>query len=210
MNAEEAFRLAQADLEDGEVVGIEIDLVPPNDEDNTDEDDVEEDTGGEFLNMGKWQLRTEARVKRYKRGAHPVNQVEGEFEYVGENEMEVVSGYMLCFEPYQGSSGPIQVNKSLGVGGSVVCFLLNKLSNHKFNVYGDRYFSSIKLARTLNLLGHNYTGTVNSNRVENCPLANQDTSKQPRGYHEAVLDKSNGVAVVSWNDSRLAKVYNFI
>lgn len=95
MNAEEAFRLAQADLEDGEVVGIEIDLVPPNDEDNTDEDDAEEDTGGEFLKMGKWQLRTEARVKRYKRGAHPVDQVEDEFEYVGENEMEVVSGIHL-------------------------------------------------------------------------------------------------------------------
>ncbi|KAJ8932696.1 hypothetical protein NQ314_014520 [Rhamnusium bicolor] len=66
------------------------------------------------------------------------------------------SGYPIQFDPYQGK----QANRrhmELGLGGSVVMTLLEKLPKEvPFKIYGDRYFSSLKLVNLLQKNGVGY------------------------------------------------------
>ena len=51
-------------------------------------------------------------------------------------------GYISYFEPYQGSGGKINHEPAIGVGGSVVKYLAEKLPRDYFyTVYCDRFFS---------------------------------------------------------------------
>ena len=51
-------------------------------------------------------------------------------------------GYLIQFEPYQSH----QYDKDLGLGASVVMDLTAELpDNVPFKIYGDRYFTSLKL-----------------------------------------------------------------
>ena len=68
-------------------------------------------------------------------------------------------GYIIQCEPYQGASGTH--DKELGVGASVVLDLVSELPDGvPFKIYGDRFFSSVKLAEILKCKGIGYTGTV--------------------------------------------------
>jgi hypothetical protein len=97
-------------------------------------------------------------------------------------------GYLVRFEPYQGATG--EKNVDLGVGGSVVMRLVSALPRNHYNIYADRFFSSIKLAFELKSRGFGYTGTVSTNRVEKCPIDNIE--KKPRGDRAHKMDASTG------------------
>lgn len=109
-------------------------------------------------------------------------------------------GYLYQFEPYQ--SG--QYDKEIGLGASVVTDLVSELPMVvPFKLYGDRFFTSLKLLETLKSRGIFYTGTVMSNRIEKCPVISpKDLAKKERGFYDYQLDSTAGVIVVAWNDNR--------
>ena len=111
------------------------------------------------------------------------------------------SGYLIQFEPYQGKT---DIKSNLGVGGSVVMKLTDILpKNIPFKIYGDRFFSSLKLIDKLNEKGIGYTGTIKSNRIESCPIMlDKDMKKKERGYFDYTTDRNN-CTITSWNDNRI-------
>ena len=114
-------------------------------------------------------------------------------------------GYLIQFEPYQGSG---EYDRSLGLGPSVILDLISELpANVSFKLYADRFFSSLKLVDRLSTLGFGYTGTVMSNRIENCPVTSQyEMSRKSRGDYDYRLDKTTNSLVVVWNDNRVVTV----
>ena len=98
-------------------------------------------------------------------------------------------GYIIQCEPYQGASGTH--DKELGVGASVVLDLVSELPDGvPFKIYGDRFFSSVKLAEILKCKGIGYTGTVKSNRTEKAPLVDsKEMAKRSRGSFVFVLNE---------------------
>ncbi|GLV46487.1 hypothetical protein CBL_20816 [Carabus blaptoides fortunei] len=113
-------------------------------------------------------------------------------------------GYLIQFEPYQGKQNNRQ-NMDLGVGGSVVMNLLSKLpQNISFKIYGDRYFSSLKLGNRLQKLGYGYTGTIMANKIEKCPITSvKIMEKRDRGAYDFCTDTNTGITVTTWNDNRV-------
>nr|CAH7713347.1 unnamed protein product [Callosobruchus chinensis] len=80
------------------------------------------------------------------------------------------AGYLIQFHPYQGKEND-KPHMELGLGESVVMTLVSRLPNDKpFKIYSDRCFSSVKLIQQLKNVGYGYTGTINPNRTEKCPL----------------------------------------
>ena len=78
-------------------------------------------------------------------------------------------GYLIQCDPYQGACRTY--DKELGVGASVVLDLVYELPpDVPFKIYGDRFFSSVKLAEILNSKGIGYACTVKLNRTEKAPL----------------------------------------
>lgn len=111
-------------------------------------------------------------------------------------------GYVIQCEPYQGA-GYMTYDKDLGLGASVVLDIVSELPQGcGFKLFGDRFFSSLKLVDQLKKKGIGYTGTVMSNRVERCPLSSsKEMTKKPRGSYDYLLDTTTDTLVVVWNDS---------
>jgi Transposase IS4 len=109
-------------------------------------------------------------------------------------------GYLIQFEPYQSH----QYDKDLGLGASVVQDLMAELpTGIPFKLYGDRFFTSLKLVDCLHSRGYGYTGTVMSNRMEGCPITGSKVLvKQQRGSIDYKLDAESRSIVVAWNDNR--------
>jgi len=109
-------------------------------------------------------------------------------------------GYLIQCEPYQG--GGTQIDAELGLGGSVVADLLSELPKHKYSVYIDNYFTSLKLLQKLKNDGVACTGTIRANRVEKAPLKPIDKlKKEQRGSFDYLTDLNSGIIVVRWNDN---------
>ena len=118
-------------------------------------------------------------------------------------------GYVLQFEPYQGARGRQAAdNNNLGMGGAVVMDLLAELNrDNGYHLTFDNLFSSLKLVDKLTSLGIACTGTIRSNRIEDCPLrASKELEKSPRGTFDKAYDASSGLVVVRWNDNNIVNV----
>lgn len=73
-------------------------------------------------------------------------------------------------EPYQGAKTGC-TNPYLGVGGSVVMNLISKLPEKEhYSFYIDNFFTSLRLLDEVSKIGHDATGTLRANRVEDAPL----------------------------------------
>ena len=108
-------------------------------------------------------------------------------------------GYCIQLDPYQGAG---VTDPQLGLGGSVVVNLVSKLPTGSYVLYFDNFFTSLKLLQHLTDRGIQATGTVRSNRIENCPVTSVDVlKKQPRGSMDYRLDSQKSVIVVRWNDN---------
>jgi Transposase IS4 len=84
--------------------------------------------------------------------------------------LNTTTGYLIQFEPYQGP-GTVDIEKSLGMGGSVIVDLIAELpSDRPYRLYFDNLFTSLKLVDILTERGIGATGTVRVNRIEKCPL----------------------------------------
>ncbi|CAB3231969.1 unnamed protein product [Arctia plantaginis] len=79
-------------------------------------------------------------------------------------------GYCLYADPYQGRSERTET----GLGRHVINKLITKVQeefpNTDFSVYCDNFFTGLPLASDLKEKHVFLTGTVRSNRIENCPL----------------------------------------
>lgn len=113
-------------------------------------------------------------------------------------------GYMIQSEPYQGACTG-NTNPELGVGGSVVCDLMRELPcDHTYSIYFDNFFTSLRLLEALKKEGHDGTGTIRGNRVENAPLLEACVmKKKPRGSYHQVTDSNSGTTVVQYNDNNV-------
>ena len=110
------------------------------------------------------------------------------------------NGYCIVFIPYVGKG--LQIDKELGLGGSVVVELVSKLPENGYDVYFDNFFTSTKLLSELSRRGIRGTGTCRSNRTQKCPLAT-DLKKKPRGSYDYMSDPSSNLLVCQWHDNNL-------
>lgn len=118
-------------------------------------------------------------------------------------------GYALQFEPYQGARGHQTHDPHfLGMGGAVVMDLLSELQkDNGYHLTFDNLFTSLKLVDRLTDMGIACTGTIRSNRVEDCPVKNvKEMSKTPRGTLDQRYDADHGLIVVRWNDNNIVNV----
>ena len=98
-------------------------------------------------------------------------------------------GYLIQCNPYQGAFGTY--DKEHSVGASVVLDLVSELPpDVPFKIYGDRFFSSVKLAEILKSKGIGYTWTVKSNQTEKAPLIDlKKMAQRPRGSFDFCLEQ---------------------
>ncbi|XP_070179144.1 piggyBac transposable element-derived protein 3-like [Littorina saxatilis] len=118
-------------------------------------------------------------------------------------------GYVVQLEPYQGAKGK-QVTEcpGLGMGGSVVIDLIAEIQgNDAYHLTFDNLFTSLKLVDHLTTKGIGCTGTVRSNRMEDCPLKSvKDMQKANRGTYDYSKDDKTGFVAVRWNDNSVVNV----
>ena len=87
------------------------------------------------------------------------------------------------------------------MGGSVIFNLISNLRNYPYHLTFDNLFTSLKLVDALSAKGIACTGTVRSNRIENCPLKSvSEVNKMERGSFDFAYDSSVGLVVVRWNN----------
>lgn len=118
------------------------------------------------------------------------------------------NGYMVSFDIYTGKNRTNDSNKTtdFGLGGSVVLNLIEISQippNSGYKIFIDNYFTSLKLLNHLSTLGYCSTGTVRDNRLEDCPLRNQQKqlAKEKRGTHQ--FSSSDNVVVFLWKDNKV-------
>jgi hypothetical protein len=96
----------------------------------------------------------------------------------------------------------------LGMGGSVVVDLLSELDlSHRYHVFFDNLFTSLKQMDFLTNTGVGATGTIRVNRIENYTVADiKKMTKLPRGSSDHRLDTANNVEVVRWHDNSVVTI----
>ena len=119
-------------------------------------------------------------------------------------------GYLIQCEPYQGASGTY--NKELGVGASVVLDLVSKLPDGvPFEIYYDRFFSSVKLAEILKSKGIGYTGNIKSNQTEKAPLIDpKEMAKSPRGRFDLCHEQGEEIVLATRNDNTVVSLMSTV
>ena len=150
----------------------------------------------------------ESMIRYY--GPHPMRQfIRGKPIRFGYKmwSMCTASGYCIQIEPYAGAEMPPTKNQHLGVGGSVVRRLASKLPRNGYIIHTDNFFTSIPLMESLREMNIGLTGTMRSNRVEDCPLTKVDEfKKRPRGTFEHRFEKNIGCVIARWRDNNIVTV----
>lgn len=119
-------------------------------------------------------------------------------------------GYIVNFDPYQGSNSNIPDEYSqLGLGSAVVlkyADVLNTLPYGPFHLVFDNYFTSLSLMRELKLRNIKATGTIRENRIPGSPLQSaKDMKKKDRGsFDYAVAD--NDIVICKWHDNSVVSL----
>lgn len=109
-------------------------------------------------------------------------------------------GYLLDFEYYQGAKTNIPKTE-FGLGASVVINFANRLPGEGHHIFCDRFFTGLPMIEQLGDKGIAVTGTIQKNRLQNCPL--KENSLQQRGDYD--FSKRNDILIVKWQDN--AEVY---
>ena len=116
-------------------------------------------------------------------------------------------GYIVYFDPYQGSSTTLPDRyKHLGLGASVVLQysdVLKEMPHEPFHLFFDNYFTSISLLLELKQRNVKATGTMRENRIPKSPLSNSATLKKRNVgilntvWQIKILSFVNGVTTIS-------------
>ena len=144
-------------------------------------------------------------------GRHPTKQIiRGKPIRWGYNAWVAASrsGFDFQLDMYQGkeTSGNEIYEKEFGLGGRVISNFFDTLElaypQHKFSLYFENFFPSQKLLDVIRQRGHGATGTMRSNSLGNCPIADpKQFKKEARGAEKHFCDKSSETLVVQWNEN---------
>ena len=113
------------------------------------------------------------------------------------------------FEFYQGKgTGVSEDHKDLGLGGSIVMRLVEKLPEREnFKVYFDNFFTSIPLLIQLKEKGFHALGVLKTNRMSGAILKPKgDMKRQGRGAMDSFVSKSGNITIVRWQDNNVVNV----
>lgn len=122
-----------------------------------------------------------------------------------------INGQIFDILPYGGGSTFTNIQfseyekKYFGLGGKVVLALASTIPKKPLSVvYYDNFFTSPELIYHLRKeYGILSLGTVQQNRLRNCPLLNDKTlKKKGRGSYSAKCDLKKKVMVVKWLDNK--------
>nr|CAI5864299.1 unnamed protein product [Callosobruchus analis] len=102
------------------------------------------------------------------------------------------TGYIVHFDPYQGSSSTLPEQYSdLGLGSAVVlqyADVLQRMPYGPFHLFFDNYFTSLSLIKELGARNMKGTGTIRENRIPECPLKrSSDLKVSDRGTFDYSL-----------------------
>ena len=128
--------------------------------------------------------------------------------------LNLVNGYLVAFELYQGKKGPYneELVARFGKSAAMVLGLLDKLPDDKknlpFHITFDNRFTSLDLMCELAKRGYNATGTIRTNRVpKECKIKPVEViKKEPRGSFavaEAESEDGYTVNIVRWKDNNV-------
>ena len=124
--------------------------------------------------------------------------------------LATVSGYVVCFDLYQGKGVGKHTTdnvKAVGSAGASVLDLLDMIPDEKrqlpYHLYADNFFSSQRLIEILRDQNVHYTGTIRKDRLKGKPSLTpvEKFKKKERGYHETVVLEDGSQVVTRWNDN---------
>ncbi|XP_046396458.1 piggyBac transposable element-derived protein 3-like [Ischnura elegans] len=114
-----------------------------------------------------------------------------------------VSGYVFCFELYQGASE--QPPSECGASGDVVLRFCHDIHHLNVKVYADNFFSSLPLVRKLKEIGVWYVGTCRENRLKDAVKKLKDVKDIKKGGRgsSSIATSSDGITVARWFDNNV-------
>lgn len=123
--------------------------------------------------------------------------------------LNTASGYLVNFEMYQGNSPRRneEYEKLFGKASAPLVSMLDELPDLKrqlrYKLYFDNLFTGFTLLSYLKNKGYYATGTGRENRVpKKCSLTEKKLMlKKPRGTHESIIDREDGIMLVRWVDN---------
>nr|CAH7730399.1 unnamed protein product [Callosobruchus chinensis] len=118
-------------------------------------------------------------------------------------------GYIVWFDPYQGSSGILcDKYKDMGLGASVVLQYVDVLlkSGYRPYIYFDNFFTSFWLLAVLQQRGIKGTGTIRENRIPSDPLENSKTMKKRIRGSLCHIVGNGTVLLCKWRDNNVTAV----
>lgn len=116
------------------------------------------------------------------------------------------SGYLINFSIYTGKDSSRE--STFGLGGDVVVKLIEQAgipSNCGHKLFIDNFFTSVPLMRYLGENGFCATGTVRSDRIEQCPLK-PAKSLQEEGRGSYDFRSAKDIMLVRWNDNSVVTI----
>lgn len=119
-----------------------------------------------------------------------------------------ISGYVYCFELYQGASGINPAVSACGAAGDVVLRLTHDLHGKNYKVYADNFFTSVPLVLKLKEKELWYVGTVRANRLQGAEKKLKPVKvlqKEGRGS-VSVCTSNEDITVTRWIDNSAVHV----
>lgn len=119
-------------------------------------------------------------------------------------------GYIVWFDPYQGSTAPLHEKyKDQGLGASVILQYVDVLTSETYrpyHIFCDNFFTSYSLLEVLKDRGIKCTGTIRENRIPSDPLESSKTlKKKSRGTFCHKLGNET-ILLCKWNDNNVANI----
>lgn len=116
-----------------------------------------------------------------------------------------MSGYVSCFEVYQGASTHIQSDKntSLGPVGDMILRITHDIQHHNYKLFMDNFFASLPLIVELQKVQIYALGTIRGNRIPQSKYFLKDAEelkKEGRGAMSYATSNDN-ITAIRWIDS---------
>lgn len=119
-----------------------------------------------------------------------------------------ISGYVYCFELYQGASCTNSAVSECGAAGDVVLRLTHDLHGKNYKVYADNFFTSMPLVMKLKEQQLWYVGTVRANRLRGAEKKLKPVKllqKEGRGS-VSICTSNEDITVSRWIDNSAVHV----
>ena len=126
-------------------------------------------------------------------------------------------GYLVTFDLYQGCTykGNQQNEKIFGKCAATLLKNIDSLPEDKrllpYHFCFDNLFTTFPLLKELKDRNYGATGTIRTNKCQNCPLKSVDAMKKTKkGTAEFATDEKNKIMVCRWIDNAVVSVASTI